>query len=83
MTLQDIDIDIDIDISIFREPFKSWTSKPDIVDVCAANLLLSCGPGGGEELFDPHPSGRKGLDVRGKIGPKSLSLCCFSSLTIA
>ena len=45
-----------------------------MVDVLA-ETLFSCGLGGGEKLFDPQGSGRKGLDFRRKIRPKKLK--CF------
>ena len=53
---------------------KSWTSAP--------KNAFSCGPGGGEKLFDPWASGRKGQECPREIRTKKfICLCCFSSLT--
>ena len=42
---------------------KSWTSAPE--------SAFSCGPGGGEKLFDPWASGRKGQEwCAGNPDPK-------------
>ena len=49
---------------------KSWTSAP--------KSAFSCGPGGGEELFDPGASGRKGQECPREIRTKKfMFLCCF------
>ena len=48
---------------------KSWTSVP--------KSAFSCGPGGGEKLFDAWASGVRVRNVRRQSGPKSLCLCCF------
>ena len=51
---------------------KSWTSAP--------KTGFSCGPVVGRNFLTPgHPGVRVG-NVRRKFGPKSLCLCCFSSL---
>ena len=54
---------------------KSWTSAP--------KRAFSCGPGDGRNFLFPGHPGVRVRNVRGKSGPKSLCLCCFSSLTSA
>ena len=51
---------------------KSWTSAP--------KSAFSCGPGGGRNFLTPGHPGVRVRNVRGKSGPESLCLCCFSSL---
>ena len=49
---------------------KSWTSAP--------KSAFSCGPGGGEKLFDPWASGRKGQECLREIRTKKfMFMLCF------
>ena len=48
---------------------KSWTSAPKSV--------FSCGPGGGEKLFDPRASGRKGQECPREIRTKKFMFVLF------
>ena len=48
---------------------KSWTSAPKIA--------FSCGPGGGEKLFDPWAFGRKGQECPRKIRAKKFMFMLF------
>ena len=67
---------------VFRRPFGSWTSAPKIVDV-RTKSAFSCGPGGGEKLFDPWASGRKGQECPREIRTKKfMFMLFFSSLNI-
>ena len=53
---------------------KSWTSAP--------KSAFSCGPGGGEKLFDPWASARKGQECPREIRTKKfMFMLFFSSLT--
>ena len=48
---------------------KSWTSAP--------KSAFSCGPGGGEKLFDPGASGRKGQECPQEIRTKKFMFMLF------
>ena len=48
---------------------KSWTSAP--------KSAFSCGPGGGEKLFDPWASGRKGQECPREIRTKKFMFMLF------
>ena len=48
---------------------KSWTSAPKSV--------FSCGPGGGEKLFDPRASGREGQECPREIQTKKFMFMLF------
>ena len=48
---------------------KSWTSAP--------KSAFSCGPGGGEKLFDPWAFGRKGQECPRKIRAKKFMFMLF------
>ena len=48
---------------------KSWTSAP--------KSAFSCGPGGGEKLFDPGASGRKGQECPREIRTKKFMFMLF------
>ena len=48
---------------------KSWTSAP--------KSKFSCGPGGGEKLFDPWASGRKGQECPREIRTKKFMFMLF------
>ena len=48
---------------------KSWTSAP--------KSAFSCGPGGGEKLFDPGSSGRKGQQCSQEIRTKKFMFMLF------
>ena len=50
---------------------KSWTSAP--------KSAFSCGPGGGEKLFDPWASGRKGQECPLEIRTKKFMFMLFFS----
>ena len=64
---------------MFREPFGAWTSAPKIAVVrTKKKSFFSCGPGGGERLFEPLSIRAKGVDVREKLWPKtSKFMLCF------
>ena len=48
---------------------KSWTSAP--------KSAFSCGPSGGEKLFDPWASGRKGQECPQEIRTKKFMVMLF------
>ena len=48
---------------------KSWTSAP--------KSAFSCGPGGGEKLFDPWAFGRKGQECPREIRAKKFMFMLF------
>ena len=48
---------------------KSWTSAP--------KSGFSCGPGDGEKLFDPRPSGRKGQECPREFRTKKFMFMLF------
>ena len=48
---------------------KSWTSAP--------KSAFSCGPGGGEKLFDPRASGRKGQECPREFRTKKFMFMLF------
>ena len=48
---------------------KSWTSAPE--------SAFSCGPGGGEKLFDPWASGHKGQECPREIPTKKFMFMLF------
>ena len=60
----------------FPQPSGSWTSAPKIVDV-RTKSAFSCGPSGGEKLFDPWASGRKGQECPREIRTKKFMFMLF------
>ena len=72
---------------VFRQPFGSWTSAPEIVDVRAGNrgrphqkVRFPAAPMVKRNILTLGHPGVRVRNVRGKSGPKNLCLCCFSSL---
>ena len=60
----------------FRQPFRSWTSAPKIVDVRTKKCVF-LRPAGGEKLFDPWASGRKGQERLWEIRTKKFMFMLF------
>ena len=68
--------------AFFREPFGSWTSAPKIVDVRPKKCFFLRPPPMGRNFLTLGHPGVRVRNVLGKSGPKSLCLCCFSSLNV-
>ena len=69
---------------VLRETIRSGTSAPKIMDFRTKNngrplqkVCVSCGPGGGEKLFDPWASGRKGQECLQETWTKKFMFMLF------
>ena len=66
---------------VFRQPFGSWTSENR--GRLHQKMRFPAAPVVERNFLTPGHPGVRVRNVHGKSGPKSLCLCCFSSLNVS